>query len=85
MEDTNFVTGMWFSKPNDGAPDFIKGKISIKAESFLEWIKGKVNEKGYVNIVLKKSKAGKLYLQYDNWSPKPQNGEVKPEELPDDF
>lgn len=84
MED-KFVNGMWFSKPNEGAPDFIKGKISFKVENFLKWIEGKANEKGYVNVVLKKSKEGKLYLQYDNWQPKPKDGEVKPEELPDDF
>lgn len=81
--ENKFVDGMYFDRPSEKAPDFIKGKISIKADKFLEWMKGKANEKGYINIVLKKSKEGKLYLQHDNWQPTPKNGEVDQEELPD--
>lgn len=84
--ENKFVEGMWFKKPNEKAPDFVKGNISVHADKFIEWMKGKANEKGYINIVLKKSKEkGILYLQHDDWKPKSQTGEVSVEELPDDF
>lgn len=64
-----FVDGMIFKKPHQNAPDFVKGKISIKVHELTQFI-DKHNKDGWVNIDLKKSKGGKYYLQLDNWEPK---------------
>ena len=68
MEGNNiFVDGMFFDKPSAGAPDFIKGKISVKVETLVPFLEEHKNDKGYVNIDLKKSAGGKLYLSLNNF------------------
>jgi len=70
-----FVDGMMFKKPRDGAPDFVKGTISVKAVEFTEFLK-KYETNGWVNLDLKKSKEGKLYLELNTWKPeKPTNSD----------
>ena len=64
-----FASGIFFDKPHENAPDFVKGKISIKADEATTFIKAHANEKGYVNLDLKKSKEGKLYLQLNTFVP----------------
>jgi hypothetical protein len=44
------------------------------------WIKENLNEKGYVNLDLKKSKEGKIYLQKNDWKPEQKDNQ---EELND--
>jgi len=82
-----FAEGIYFDKPGEKTPDFIKGKISIDLERFYKWAKENINAKGYIRLDLKKSKEGKLYLSLNNWEPmqpKPDftQGEVA---VPDDF
>jgi len=68
MEDKIFADGMIFKKPRDGSPDFVKGSVSIKVEEFTAFI-AKHNNNGWVNLDLKKSKGGKLYLELNTWKP----------------
>jgi len=84
MEQTNiFAEGIYFNKPREGAPDFVKGKIALQPEKLYQWSKQYTNDKGYVNIDLKKSKEGKLYLQLNTYgiTPKVNNGEATRDEL----
>lgn len=67
MAEKIFAEGMFFDRPKEGAPEFIKGKISIKAEQFTAFIQ-KHAKNGYVNLDLKESKGGKLYLELNTWS-----------------
>lgn len=69
MTDTIFADGFRFDRPRDGAPEFIKGRLSVRAEQAIPFIQAHANERGYVNLDLKVSKEGKLYLQLDNWNP----------------
>jgi hypothetical protein len=62
-----FIDGLRFEKPNEGAPEFVKGKISIHAERLTKFIAEHKNGNGYINIDLKKSKEGKLYLQLNTY------------------
>lgn len=74
----NFPAGLIFKKPNDNAPDFVKGTLSIKVAEFTSWIKD--NEKnGWVNIDLKESREGKYYSSLNTYQ-KPNQEEKK-----DDF
>ena len=62
-----FADGMFFSKPKETAPEFIKGEISIQVTEFTAFLKKHENGAGYVNLNLKKSKGGKLYIDLNSW------------------
>lgn len=75
MEDkkVEFAQGIIFEKPREGAPEWIKGRISVRVEIFHEWARQHVNQNGFVNMDLKKSKEkGTLYLQLNSWKPTPK-------------
>lgn len=62
-----FAEGLYFDR-RDGAPDFVKGRLSIQLDRFTEWAKKHVTEKGYVNIDIKESRdAGKFYAELNTW------------------
>lgn len=69
---TIFADGFFFDRPREGAPEFVKGRMSIKVEEAIPFLKANVNEKGYINLDLKLSREGKLYLQLDTWKPAPK-------------
>ena len=66
-DDIIFIDGLKFEKPKEGAPEFIKGKLSIHAERLTKFIAEHKNENGYLNIDLKKSKEGNLYLTLNTY------------------
>src|SRR3990167_1855142 len=66
-QETIFVDGMRFEVPNEKAPERIKGKISVKVSSLIPFLQAHQSEKGWVNIDLKKSKGGALYLALNNY------------------
>lgn len=72
-----FADGMFFKRPREGAPDFVKGAVSIKVAEFIPFIEKHAKE-GWVNLDLKESKGGKLYLELNTWeksgaTPEPSN------------
>lgn len=86
MSEINFPNGIKFEKPKEGTPDFIKGKISINVLDFSMWMEANKNERGWINIDLKKSKEGKLYLQLNDYKPatspkQPLEGEIDPNDI----
>lgn len=87
-DDIIFVDGLKFEKPNERAPEFIKGKLSIHAERLTKFIAEHVNENGYLNIDLCKSQKGELYLRLNTYrkpgvAEKPVGNEkVPPSEIP---
>ena len=62
-----FVDGMRFEKPNEKAPEWVKGKISIKVSALVPFLQEHQSTKGWVNIDLKKAKSGVLYLELNTW------------------
>jgi len=70
--NNDFVQGLFidsFTFPN--GDEMLK--TSFKAENFIEWLKANTNDKGYVNVDFKKSKAGKWYAQKNTFIPKSTN------------
>jgi len=65
-KEVKFVDGMIFRKPREGAPEFVKGSISVKVDDFIRFANENVVD-GWINIDLKKSKEGKLYLQLNTY------------------
>jgi len=73
MESKVFVDGMIFKLPSEKAPDFIKGKLSIKVEEFMAFML--TNEKkGWLNIEMKIGQSGKPYCELDTWEPNQGSG-----------
>lgn len=68
MENTKeFPKGIIIKSPHEKAPEFVVGNLSIKRMEALEWIDSK--EGDWINIDIKKSQEGKLYLEVNNWKP----------------
>jgi len=80
-DDIVFIDGLKFEKPKEGAPEFIKGKLSIHAERLTAFIATHKNENGYLNIDLCKSKEGNLYLKLNTYK-KSGNDKIKPDDIP---
>lgn len=64
-----FPQGFIFKKPREGTPTFVKGSLSIKVDEAIEWLKANAHSE-WINLDLKQSKEGKLYLQLNEWKPK---------------
>ena len=74
--DKIFVNGLRAKKPNENAPDFVIADLSAKVADLHEWLnenQGLANDAGYINLSLKKSKAGKYYIEVNTWKPKQDN------------
>ena len=73
LGEKEFPTGLFVSPPRPNAPDFVKGRISIRVKDFLEYLSGKDSE--WLRIDIKegfnKDEEGnpKWYAQVDNWKP----------------
>lgn len=81
-KEITFAKGIYFNKPHENAPEFVKGKIDIKADEAIEFINANKNEKGYVNLDLLKSKQGKLYLKLNDFKPEKKEDTIDPSDVP---
>jgi len=62
-----FADGFSF-KRNENAPDFVVGRMSVKVEDAIAFLKQ--NEKnGWVNISIKYARSGNAYCELDNFDP----------------
>ena len=83
MADKKLAAGFYFDRPREGAPDFVKGRLSIKVVDAAIFIQEHKNEKGYVNLDLLVSKEGKLYLSLNDWKPEKKEDEpIRAEDIP---
>ena len=67
-----WADGFRFEKPREGAPEFVKGRISIKVPEAIAFLNLHQSNAGWVNLDLKKSKEGKLYLELNTFKPSPK-------------
>lgn len=70
MSDINFAKGMNVKTIKKDNWELIK--LGCHYEHFLE---NPINENGYINIVLKRSKKGDWYAVQDDWKPKEKEDE----------
>jgi len=82
--EKEFPKGLFVSAPRSGAPDFVKGRISIRIEDFLEYLSMKDGDWLRIDIKqgYKKDEQGnpKWYSQVDNWVKPSERVEEKKEE-----
>jgi hypothetical protein len=62
-----FADGMVFKLPREGAPDFVKGSVSIMVADFVKFLQANEKVGGWVNIDLKVSKGGKGYAELNTY------------------
>lgn len=79
-----FAEGLFFNPPREGAPDFVKGQLSIEPKKFVEFLRAQVkhiNEKGYIKLDILQSRDGlKYYAAVNTWKPEAK----KPDDHPGD-
>lgn len=79
-----YPDGLYAHPPRDGAPDFVKGKISIHRDRLGAFLSTWPDE--WVNLDVKEGREGKWYAQVNAWKPEgdapKKKGEWKNEKLP---
>lgn len=81
MSDIEFIEGLSFKAPNDGAPDFVLAKGWIKNAELIAFLQARIAKgEDSTSFDLKKSKGGKPYAALDNW--KPNGGQQRAERRP---
>lgn len=68
MEEKVFADGFTF-KRNENAPEFVVGRLSIKMDAAIEFIK-QHQKNGWINLDVKKARTGNFYLELDTYTPK---------------
>jgi hypothetical protein len=64
-KDITFPDGLMVKAPREGAPDFVKGSISIKRQELINWLGQEGGE--WINLDIKVSKGGKWYASVNTW------------------
>jgi hypothetical protein len=78
-EEKIFADGFMFKPKRDDAPEWVLGRLSIKVEDAVAFLKANAKG-GWVNIDIKKGKSGKEYCELDTWQPnKAANTEAAPQ------
>jgi len=81
QNETIFLNGFIFKRPRTGAPDFVKGEMSIKADEAIAFIQ-KHAKNGWLNADLLASKDNtKLYFKLNTWE-KPADTAQPPSQAP---
>ncbi len=76
-----FPKGIFFQKPREGAPDFVRGNLSFKVDEAIAFLNEHKNAQGYVNIDMLKSEKG-IYLALNEWKkPETLNTEEENEKI----
>ncbi len=66
MAEKTFPQGIFYKKPREGAPEFVRGSLSFKVDEAIEFLKKHENN-GYVNIDMLLSKDKNIYLALNEW------------------
>ena len=85
-EDKIFADGFSF-KRSENAPDFVVGRLSMKVDEAIAFLK-KHEKGGWTNLNVKKARSGNYYLDLDTYEPKggakpePETSDAKPKAKP---
>jgi hypothetical protein len=77
-----FANGIIYKAPRENAPDFVKGTLSIKTEEFTRFLEDHTKPTGWVNLVVKEGRSGKLYVELDQWVPQQQQEDDEADQIP---
>lgn len=68
MEEKLFADGFSF-KRNENAPEFVVGRLSVKLDDAIRFMK-QHEKNGWINLNVKKARTGNFYLELDTYTPK---------------
>ncbi len=71
QQEKIFADGFSF-KRRDGAPEFVVGRMSLKVDEAIVFLKQHVKG-GWLNLDIKQAKGGNYYCELDTWEAKPTN------------
>lgn len=80
MKDEKVFADGFSFKRNENAPDFVVGRLSVKVDEAITFLK-KYEKKGWVNLDVKTARSGNMYVELDTYEPK-GNAEPKAEATP---
>lgn len=72
-EEKIFADGFSF-KRNENAPDFVVGRVGIKVDDAIAFMKQNAKN-GWINLDVKQARSGNYYMELDTFEPK---GGAKP-------
>jgi hypothetical protein len=84
QEEKIFADGFSF-KRNENAPDFVVGRLSLKAEDAIAFIR-EHEKNGWVNLNVKTARSGNYYIELDTYEPRTEGlaktkGDLKPKSV----
>ena len=82
MTDEKIFADGFVFKRNENAPDFVVGRLSLKLEEAIEFMR-KHEKNGWVNVSIKYGRSGNPYCELDNFEPKKTQGEAKKKPSPE--
>lgn len=74
-EEKIFADGFVF-KRNENAPDFVVGRVSIKIEDAIAFMR-QHDKGGWVNLDVKQARSGNYYMELDTFEPKGKGNDSK--------
>ena len=82
QEEKIFADGFSF-KRNENAPEFVVGRLSLKVDDAIAFIK-EHEKRGWLNLNVKTARSGNYYIELDTYEPKTEGklaqtkGDLKP-------
>lgn len=67
MADKIFIDGLSLQQKHIEKAPWVKAQIGIKLEKFITFAQQHVDERGWLNITIKESKAGEWYAELDTF------------------
>lgn len=67
MVDKIFADGLRFDNPSPKAPSYVKGRLSVNVKKFTDFLSKVSNERGWVNLDIKESRNGTLYVELNTY------------------
>jgi hypothetical protein len=84
QDEKIFAEGFSF-KRNEKAPDFVVGRLSIKSDDAVAFIR-EYEKNGWVNLNIKTARSGNHYVELDTYEPvkdgETPRAQAKPKETP---
>ena len=71
---SKLIEGIYFNKPNEKSPPYIKAKMKFERDKLISWLKEQ-DEEFYAEM--KESKAGSFYGAVDDWKPTKKKDDAK--------
>ncbi len=79
-----FADGFSFST-RENQPDFVVGRVSVKVEDAIPFLKTHASEKGWVNLNILVGRSGNPYVELDTFKPKSNTTEKVTEKVEEDL